>query len=110
LPATPGPWPNHGVPFPSLYPIGVAAASGPAAVWLKVALAAPVGWLRMFLGALGRALHFVADRTGIPVVVVTAVGLVLGVRAARRSGRFFVEVAVVVAALLAATKLGLLAW
>jgi hypothetical protein len=54
-------------------------------------------------------LHAIAHHTGIPVVVV-AILLVLSWRIVKRTYRFALEVALVVALLVMATKLGWIAW
>jgi predicted neutral ceramidase superfamily lipid hydrolase len=56
------------------------------------------------------ALHSVSDHTGIPVVLVAAVALVLSFRFARRGARLALEVAVALALVLLATKLGWIHW
>jgi hypothetical protein len=55
-------------------------------------------------------LHAVSRHTGIPVVVVAALVLVLSYRVIRRGARLALEVGVVVAVLLVATKLGWIHW
>jgi hypothetical protein len=55
-------------------------------------------------------LHAIAHHTGIPVVVVAAVLLVLSWRIVKRTYRFALEVALVLAVLVMATKLGWIAW
>jgi hypothetical protein len=64
------------------------------------------------LGAthLRHALHWIAHHTGLPIVLVAAVLLVVAFRLAKRVTRFAVEVALVVALLLVATKLGWISW
>ena len=80
-------------------------------------LSLPVGilaWLvRAFHGgtsSLTAALQVVSRHTGIPVVVVAGLALVLSYRMLRRGARLAFEVAVVVVALLAATRLGWIHW
>ena len=48
--------------------------------------------------------------SGLPVVVVAAIAVVISWRLAKRSARLAVEVTVVTAALVAATRLGWIAW
>lgn len=55
-------------------------------------------------------LRWLSSHTGLPVLLVAAALLVVGYRLARRTARFALEVAVVAAALLAATHAGWLAW
>ena len=54
------------------------------------------------------AVAWISTHTGVPTLVVAAVLLVVGYRLLQRSFRFFVEVAVVLAALVAASHFGLL--
>jgi hypothetical protein len=54
--------------------------------------------------------RWAAHHSGLPVVIVAAVALVLSWRILRRLSRFAVEVAVTAALLLAATRLGWIAW
>ena len=56
------------------------------------------------------ALHWVARHSGVPAVLITAVAMVVSWRLFRRSLRFGVEVAVVLIALLAASRLGWVTW
>jgi hypothetical protein len=55
-------------------------------------------------------LHSVAQHTGIPVVVVAAAAIVLSFRFARRGARLAFEMAVALALVLLATKLGWIHW
>ncbi len=60
---------------------------------------------------LGRhALHWAAGRTGLPVVVVAALALVVLWRVARRTWHIALELALAVAVLLVATRLGWIRW
>ena len=74
---------------------------------MLAALLLELGWARALLrwaeGHLG-------PRTGLPALAVAAAALVVGYRVLRRSLRFAIEVAVVTAILLAATRLGWLRW
>lgn len=54
--------------------------------------------------------RFVAQHSGLPALLVAAVLLVVGWRLLRKTLRFAVEVAVVTAALVAATQLGWIRW
>ena len=56
------------------------------------------------------ALRWAAGRTGLPVVVVAALALVLAWRVARRTWAIALELALAVAALLLATRLGWIRW
>jgi hypothetical protein len=56
------------------------------------------------------ALRWCAAHTGMPVVVVAAIGLVISLRLARRWARFAVEVALALGALLFAARLGWVRW
>jgi hypothetical protein len=80
------------------------------AAWVRALLTAPLVSAKAAWAGIQHGVRFVAEHTGIPVVVVAAVAAVLAFRAARRSGRFFVEVAVVLMVLVVATRLGLIAW
>ena len=62
------------------------------------------------LGAGRAVVRFASQHTGVPAVVVAAVLLVLGWRLLKKSLRFVVEVALVTAALFAATQLGWIRW
>jgi hypothetical protein len=56
------------------------------------------------------ALRWGAQHTGLPVVLFTAIALVASWHVFRRTLRFALEVAIAVAALLLATRLGWIAW
>jgi hypothetical protein len=90
-------------------PVVAAVGISPGA-WAHALLSAPLVSAKALVTAVHQAMRFVADHTGIPMVVVAAVLLVLSVRMARKSGRILLEVAVVLVILVAATKLGLIAW
>jgi hypothetical protein len=63
------------------------------------------------LGASAKhALRWASHHTGIPVVVVAAVALVVSFRVFKRSVRLAVEVAIALALVIAATKLGWVTW
>jgi hypothetical protein len=89
----------------------VSRASLLASSWIETARIA-----RALEGAkvgLVHALRWVAHHTGAPVLVVAAVGLVLSFRLARfagRAARFSVEVALALALLIVATRLGWIRW
>jgi hypothetical protein len=61
-------------------------------------------------GSLRALLRLAAHHTGLPVVVVAAIALVFSWRVLRRGARFALEVAVAVALLTAATRLGWIRW
>jgi len=54
--------------------------------------------------------RLLAQHSGVPALVVAALLLVLGWRLLKKSARFLAEVAVVTAALFAATQLGWIRW
>jgi hypothetical protein len=54
--------------------------------------------------------RFLSQHSGIPALVVAALLVVVGFRLLKKSVRFFAEVAVVTAALFAATQLGWIRW
>jgi hypothetical protein len=60
--------------------------------------------------ALGEALRWGAHHTGLPVVLLGALALVASWHLFRRTLRFAIEVVLAAAALLAATRLGWIAW
>jgi hypothetical protein len=60
--------------------------------------------------AIKNGLHYIAHHTGIPVVLVAALGVVLSWRLLKKATRLAVEVAVVLVVLLTATKLGWISW
>ena len=72
-------------------------------------LTAPV-WLGALGHAVRAALRWGSVHSGLPVVVVAAVAVVVSWRLAKRTARLALEVTVVTAALLAATRLGWIAW
>jgi hypothetical protein len=88
----------------------LAAASVATPAWIQALLTAPLASAHEVLTAVRGALHLIADKTGVPIVVVTAVVLVAAFRLARRSGRFVLEVALVLMLLVVATKLGFIVW
>jgi hypothetical protein len=61
-------------------------------------------------GALGAALRWGAQHTGLPVILVAAIALVVSWRLFKRTLRFTIEVVVAVALLLVATRLGWISW
>jgi hypothetical protein len=82
---------------------------------LRLAFLGPVAaWLtRAYHGGMAgvtSALKEISQHTGIPVVVVAALALVLSYRAVRRATRLAGEVAIALALVLAATKLGWIHW
>lgn len=66
-------------------------------------------WSAALAGA-KTAVLWLATHSGIPALVVAALLLVIGYRVLKRSARFFIEVALVVALLLLATHLGWIRW
>jgi hypothetical protein len=56
------------------------------------------------------ALTWAAGRTGLPVVVIAALALVVGWRVARRTWHIAFELALALAVLLVATRLGWIHW
>jgi hypothetical protein len=56
------------------------------------------------------ALRWVAQHTGVPVLVLAAIALVVSYRLVKSSTRLVVEVLVVLMLLVVATKLGWLRW
>lgn len=89
-----------GSPFTSSGVTSVVLPDVVARVLAREAVAASVA--RQARGAVA----WVSVHTGIPALVVAAVLVVVGYRVLKRSLRFFVEVALVVAALVAASHLG----
>ncbi len=69
------------------------------AVWASMTFRA--GW-----GGAGKALSALSQHTGIPVVVLAAVGLVISFRVARRASRLALEFAVALVVLVTATRMG----
>lgn len=64
-----------------------------------------------WLGAAARAaLRHLSQHSGVPALLLAAVLLVVGFRLLKKSVRFAFEVAVVTAALVAATELGWIRW
>jgi hypothetical protein len=54
--------------------------------------------------------RLLSQHSGVPALLVAALLLVIGWRLLKKSARFFAEVAVVTAALFAATQLGWIRW
>jgi hypothetical protein len=69
-----------------------------------------LAWIPELGFFLRTALRWAAHHTGLPVVLVAAVALVASWHAFRRALRLAVEVALAVAALLAAPRLGWIVW
>lgn len=67
-------------------------------------------WLPVGLVGAKAAVRWVSQHTGVPALIVAATLVVGGYRVLRRSMRFAIEVAVVAAALLAASHLGWIRW
>ena len=80
------------------------------------------GWFELFarwphwLASIGlkhglrQLLEAVAKHTGLPVIVVAAIALVVSWRVAKRAWHLVIELALALALLLAATKLGWIRW
>lgn len=62
------------------------------------------------LGLVRGIVRFASQHTGVPAVVVAALLVVVGWRLLKKSLRFVLEVALVTAALFAATQLGWIRW
>jgi NCAIR mutase (PurE)-related protein len=62
------------------------------------------------LPSLREGLHWVAQHTGVPVILVAAVGIVVSWRIFKKTARIAVEVALVLVVLVIATKLGWISW
>lgn len=69
-----------------------------------------LAWLPMVGRTLRAALHAISHRTGLPIIVVTALAFVLSWRVFKRSLRLAVELVLAVAVLLAATRFGWIDW
>jgi hypothetical protein len=69
-----------------------------------------VSWVPSFGHGLRAALRWGAHHTGLPVVLFAAIVVVASWHAFRRTLRLAVEVALAVVALVAATRLGWIAW
>jgi hypothetical protein len=78
--------------------------------WFEIFASGASAPLKALAGGGRHALHWASAHTGLPVVVVAAIALVLSWRLAKRTARLVVEVAVALAVLLIATKLGLIRW
>lgn len=64
----------------------------------------------MVVAAWKTGVRYLSQHSGVPALLVAAVLLVVGFRLLKKSARFFAEVAVVTAALFAATQLGWIRW
>lgn len=69
-----------------------------------------LGWASPAQHGMREALRWGAHHSGLPMVVVAAIVLVVSWRLFKRAARLAVEVAVVTAMLLAATRLGWITW
>ena len=69
-----------------------------------------LGWVPVAGDSVRLALRWAATHSGLPVVVVAAVGLVMSWHLFRRTLRWTVEVAFALALLLVATRLGWISW
>ena len=55
-------------------------------------------------------LHWISGHTGVPILLVAAVAIVVSWRVAKRAARLLVEVALVMLALVVATRLSWIHW
>jgi hypothetical protein len=69
-----------------------------------------LAWMPALGGSLRAALRWAAHHTGLPVILVSAIAIVVSWRLFKRSLRLAIEVVVAVTLLVAATKLGWIAW
>jgi hypothetical protein len=69
-----------------------------------------LAWAALLGGNVRTWLGWASHHTGLPVIVVAAIALVASWHIFKRTLRFAIEVAVAVAVLLVATRLGLLSW
>jgi hypothetical protein len=69
-----------------------------------------VVWGALVGGNLREGLRWASQHTGLPVIVVAAIALVLSWRIVKQTLRFALQVALALALLLGATKLGLVSW
>jgi hypothetical protein len=69
-----------------------------------------LAWATLLGGSVRTWLEWASHHTGLPVIVVAAIVLVASWHAFKRTLRFAIEVALAVAVLLVATRLGLLSW
>jgi hypothetical protein len=78
--------------------------------WFEIFAAGSSSPLKAVTAGGRHALHWASAHTGLPVVVVAALALVLTWRVAKRTAHLVIEVAVAVALLMIATKLGWIRW
>jgi hypothetical protein len=69
-----------------------------------------LAWAALLGGSVRNGLAWASHHTGLPVILVAAIALVASWHMFKRTMRFAIEVAVAVAILLMATRLGLLSW
>ena len=69
-----------------------------------------LAWAALLGGGVRNGLAWASHHTGLPVIVVAAIALVASWHIFKRTVRFALEVALAVAVLLVATRLGLLSW
>jgi hypothetical protein len=69
-----------------------------------------LGWASPAEHGLREAIRWGSHHSGLPMVVVAALAVVVSWRLAKRAARLAIEVVVVTAMLLAATRLGWIAW
>ena len=73
----------------------------------------PIAWVSHAGRAvveLGRAVAWIATKTGLPSLIVVAAALVIALRLARKVGRIAVEFALAIVLLLALKKIGWVGW
>jgi hypothetical protein len=69
-----------------------------------------LAWASPAQHGLREALRWGSSHSGLPVIVVAALAVVVSWRLAKRAARLAIEVVVVTAMLLAATRLGWISW
>jgi hypothetical protein len=67
-------------------------------------------WVPLVGTSVRASLRWAAHHTGLPVILVAAIALVVSWRIFRRATRFAFEVAVVLALLACATRIGWITW
>jgi hypothetical protein len=68
------------------------------------------GWLPAVLAGVRAGLRWASHHSGLPLILVAAIALVLSWRLFKRTVRFTVEVALALALLVVATRLGWVTW
>jgi hypothetical protein len=69
-----------------------------------------LAWAALLGRSVRGGLAWAAHHTGLPVILVAAIALVASWHMVKRTLRFAIEVALALAALFVATRLGLLSW